>query len=195
MRESHRRATRSAILEAAKASFVGAGFAATSVNEITAAAGTSRQTFYLHFHSKAEVILELIAMTEAEETELCQLLTEAVMAGNYEAISGWLNRAFDFWESFRDIAMVQEEAATLHPEVRLARQEGFERGVAAIASGLDQIVRWDEPKRRLRGILAYSQLQALFHRWLSTGWDTDRQEVLETMAAMWMAAFTPRGDR
>jgi AcrR family transcriptional regulator len=195
MRESHRRATRSALIDAARESFVSAGFAATSVDDITAAAGTSRQTFYLHFRSKAEVILELVATTEAEEIELRHLLTEAVKSGNEKAISGWLNLAFDFWESFREIAMVQEEAATLHPEVRLARQEGFERGVTAIAAGLDEVPEWDEPTRRVRGIVAYSQLQALFHRWLSTGWDTDRQEVLEVMTRMWMAAFMPEQDR
>jgi AcrR family transcriptional regulator len=195
MRESQRRATRFALVEAAKNSFVGVGFAATSVDEITAAAGTSRQTFYLHFRSKAEVILELVASTQTEEVELCRLLTEAVMAGTREAISGWLDRAFDFWVSFRDIAMVQEEAATLHSEIRLARQEGFERGVTAIAAGLDHITEWDGPNKRLRGIVAYAQLQTLFHRWLSTGWDTDRQEFLDVMTAMWIAAFTPEEGR
>jgi hypothetical protein len=47
----------------------------------------------------------------------------------------------------------------------------------------------DEAGRQARALLAYSQLQNLFHRWIRTGWEVDRDLVLEVMTDMWRAAF------
>jgi hypothetical protein len=41
----------------------------------------------------------------------------------------------------------------------------------------------------VRAVLAYSQLQTVFHRWMRVGWDIDREESLEVMTDMWMQAF------
>jgi len=59
--QSQRRAsTRAAILTAAEGLFDRRGFAATTVDEITAAADVAKGTFYQHFETKDEILRALI---------------------------------------------------------------------------------------------------------------------------------------
>jgi AcrR family transcriptional regulator len=51
-REANRRATRDAVLEAARALFASKGYEATSVREIAEASGVPERTFYRHFDGK-----------------------------------------------------------------------------------------------------------------------------------------------
>src|SRR5215831_10964201 len=59
--QSQRRAsTREAILNAAQELFDRRGFAATTVDEITATANVAKGTFYQHFETKDEILRALI---------------------------------------------------------------------------------------------------------------------------------------
>lgn len=57
-REANRRATREAVLEAARTLFAGKGYAATSVREIAEASGVPERTFYRHFDGKEGLLDE-----------------------------------------------------------------------------------------------------------------------------------------
>ncbi len=58
--------TRQTILDAARGLFLDAGYTPTSMDEVAAAAGVSKQTVYAHFGSKEALFLELIdSMTGA----------------------------------------------------------------------------------------------------------------------------------
>jgi len=165
------------------------GYAATTIDDVGAAAGATRATFYLHFTNKAELLGELVGAVEQEADDLNERLSEAVRVGDRRAISTWLDAAFDSWETVRYSAMAQEEAAAIEPEGRRARAESFDRGVGAIMRGLAAAGRGDETGRRVRAVLMYSQLRNVFHRWMRVGWDVDRQEMSPVMTNMWLAAL------
>lgn len=59
-REQSREQTRQRLLDAAQALFLEQGYSASSVEDITAAAGYTRGAFYSNFDSKAEMYLELL---------------------------------------------------------------------------------------------------------------------------------------
>ncbi len=194
LRDAQRHLTRTRLLEAAAMSFRSKGYAATTIDDVAAAAGATRATFYLHFTNKAELLGELVGAVEQEADDLNERLAEAVGVGDRLAISVWLDAAFDFWETVRYSAMAQEEAAAIEPEVRRARAESFDRGVGAIMRGLADAGQGDDTNRRVRAVLIYSQLQNVFHRWMRVGWDVDRQEMLHVMTNMWLAALHGDGD-
>src|SRR5678816_2464768 len=60
-RDEQKRLTRRRLIEGALAAFEQKGYAATTIDDIVAEANASRATFYLHFKSKADVVL---VMTE-----------------------------------------------------------------------------------------------------------------------------------
>lgn len=61
-----RRRTRAALIYAARGLFVAQGYTATTADAIARAAHVSRATFYLHFRSKAEIVVELMRGIEPE---------------------------------------------------------------------------------------------------------------------------------
>ena len=52
LREQHRVFTRERLIQGALEVFAHKGYVAATIDDIVAAAGASRATFYLHFHSK-----------------------------------------------------------------------------------------------------------------------------------------------
>jgi AcrR family transcriptional regulator len=66
-RDEHTEATRSALLEAARALFVGRGFGPTSIDDVAAKARVSKGAVYHHFRDKAELFEAIFC---AEQTRL-----------------------------------------------------------------------------------------------------------------------------
>lgn len=59
-REQRREETRECLLAAARAEFIKKGYAATSVEDIAAAAGYTRGAFYSNFEEKLDMLMELL---------------------------------------------------------------------------------------------------------------------------------------
>lgn len=84
--ETRMRRTRSAILDAARALFLDGGYLPTSMDEVAAAAGVSKQTVYAHFRTKEALFLELVdSMTGAAGDTFEDEMTEPVEDGPIEA--------------------------------------------------------------------------------------------------------------
>src|SRR6185295_1075703 len=84
-RDRQKQATRETLRSTALRLFVQHGFRETTAEEIAAAAGVSRRTFFLHFASKDEVLLghiaEELAMLRAELDAAPASLEPAARAG------------------------------------------------------------------------------------------------------------------
>lgn len=72
-RRTHRGGKKEAILAAARRLFLENGFASTSVDAVTEAAGVSKPTVYAHYPTK-EALLEAVVRTESEGAEVPNLL-------------------------------------------------------------------------------------------------------------------------
>jgi AcrR family transcriptional regulator len=94
--------TRELLMTQALDPFVSKGYAATTVDDIAVAAGTTRQTFYRHFPSKSHVMQALIEtvdrrLTSADEPPLAT----AVESGDPAQLEAWLARKVDQWPEIR----------------------------------------------------------------------------------------------
>jgi AcrR family transcriptional regulator len=178
-------------MAAARSAFQTRGFHGATVDEIAAAAGASRPTFYLHFANKQEV---LYALTEADGRSMAVYLREldaALATGSRAALRGWIERAYEWLETITALVPVWDAASVGDPAVSV-------RG----ARILDQVVRlvprylaaWPVERRRearLRLILLVFQFEH-FGRWSTfPGWEVERELALEVLTDIWWETLQP----
>lgn len=106
LREAQKQMTRRLLLESGLELFKTKGYAATTVDDIATAAGTTRVTFYAYFPSRGDLMKALIdeQLNEAlqrvrshEHGSTAQDLVATVVDGTPEAIKAWLRRTADNW--------------------------------------------------------------------------------------------------
>jgi AcrR family transcriptional regulator len=163
-------ATRQRILNAAEVVFGELGYYDASISEITRRAKVAQGTFYIYFHSKREIFVELI-----EE------LGRRLRADTTEASRGAGNRLdaerrgfvafFRFAAQHRRIYQIVQEAERVAPEAARAYYRGISDGYArrlreASAAGDIRPIDPETVTFALMGIAHFSAL-----RWIL--WDDD----------------------
>jgi AcrR family transcriptional regulator len=188
LREAQKRLTRELLLREGLAMFQSKGYGATTIDDIAAAAGTTRTTFYMHFPSKAQLLKELIvAVNDILISSDDPPLAAVVESGDRAQIRAWLSRKIDQWPEIRPYVTAAHEAAASDGEIQEAIDQWFESAIGDIAEGLDRAGRFESSTRRIRGVLAFGQLEFSSVRWMRHGWDVGRDEALELMTDSWCA--------
>lgn len=127
-------ATRRRILDAAEAVFGELGYYEASVAEITRRAGVAQGTFYIYFHSKREIFIELVE-------DMGKQLRRAMRAGMGDATDrleierGGFAAFFAFVAAHPRIYYIIEEARRVAPE---AAETYYRRIVAGYERGLNR---------------------------------------------------------
>lgn len=116
IREAQARMTRDRIVEAAFQAFSVKGYQATSATEIASAAGASRATFYLHFATKAEIIVDVIGRNQSELFQRYTLFAREY-CGAEQDICAWLMGSIERWKSESLHYQAMEQAVATEPKV------------------------------------------------------------------------------
>jgi AcrR family transcriptional regulator len=145
LRESKRRDTLQRVAQAGLELFLARGYEATTVEDISAAAGISRRTFFHYFKSKDEVLL-------AWQTGLVESLRQAVLQEEnrqapLDALCGALLKLAADYDSDTTIAIAQ--LLRSNDQLRAANQVKFLQLEQAAFEALCHL--W--PQRRRRGRL------------------------------------------
>ncbi|WP_258382776.1 TetR/AcrR family transcriptional regulator [Streptomyces sp. NTH33] len=98
-RAEQKRRTRDALVYAARGLFVAQGYTATTADAIARAAKVSRATFYLHFHSKGEIVVEIMRGVEPEVLAAYRRL--ALVEPTPVATEKWLREHAAMWRRYR----------------------------------------------------------------------------------------------
>jgi AcrR family transcriptional regulator len=178
--------TRQLLLDKGLEVFGTKGYAATTVDDIAAAAGTTRATFYLHFPSKADLVRSLVAdtnemLTRADDPSL----TWVVQSGDREHIRTWLDRKFDQWAEISPYVTVAHQAAAAEADIQSTVDQWFDDAIDNMQKGLDAAGRFEPSTRRIRCSLAFGELEFFSRRWMRLGWTVDREASLELMTDSW----------
>lgn len=187
LREAQKRMTRELLLREGLGLFESKGYAATTVDDIAAAAGTTRQTFYQHFASKAALMRELI--TAVDRLLIAQddpRLSAVVESGDRDRIHAWIGTKIDQWPEIKPYITAAHEAAAQDAEIQEAIDVWFESAIGDIQTGLDRADRFAPSSRRVRGTLAFGQLEFASVRWMRHGWDVDRDETHTMLTESWV---------
>jgi AcrR family transcriptional regulator len=162
------------------------GYAATTVDDIASAAGSTRTTFYLHFPSKADLMSALLArvdtiLTGADDPPL----TEVIESGSRELIRAWLDRKISQWDEIKPYLTASYQAFH-EPSVVAQTEEWFQSATGQMEEGLNRAGRFARKRRRMLCILAFGQLEYVSRRYFAVGWATvDRATCLEELTSSW----------
>jgi len=186
LRDRQKQLTRDTLLQTALELFGENRYATTTIDEIATAAGTTRATFYLHFSSKSEIARALINEADRILTEIDKPpLRGVVSSGDPALIREYIGHKFDQWETIKPYLLVAQQAAPSDPEVTELMESWFEGVAQNIKAGLDDADRFDPETRRMRGVLAFGQLEYLSVRWFRFGWLQPREICLDLMVDSW----------
>lgn len=193
LREAQKQLTRDMIVDRALKLFTEKGYAATTIDEIAAAVGTSRVTFYAHYPSRSDLMRDFMARVNAvldradgpDHASTAAELVDVVRAGELPGILAWLESRAALWPVFRPYLDVLDEAAAVDREVRALVEEWREEVVADIIRGMQLAGRFSEETRHLRGTLAFKQLDYVSTLWTRRRLEPNRDHALDVLADSW----------
>src|SRR5205085_3785709 len=144
LRAAQKEMTRRLLLSTALELFESKGYAATTVDDIAAAAGTTRVTFYAYFPSRSDLMKELIAelneilqrISSPDHGSTANDLVSAVRDGSRDAIGAWLVERSKQWDTIRPYTVAAFEAAAVDPELRNLVDQWIEEVASDIEEGL-----------------------------------------------------------
>jgi AcrR family transcriptional regulator len=192
-RQIQKEATRQRILSTALELFVSRGYVATTVDDIAAAASTTRVTFYSHFESRRELMRALIhelnsileRRDEPGHSSTASLLVAAVREGSREKLGGWLSDQAVRWPLIKPYLLAVNEAAAVDAEMRSLMRTWIEEVVADICEGLDAANRFEPATRHFRGELAYVALDQTALSWMRGDLDLTSEPALDVLTELW----------
>jgi AcrR family transcriptional regulator len=194
LREQQKQMTRRLLMDAGLRLFQEKGYAATTVDDIATAAGTTRVTFYAYFPSRGELMKALIdeelneklqRVRSPERGSTAQDLVATVADGTYEAISAWMHRVSKSWPAIRPIIRIGRHAAVIDPDLGDLVERWMEEAIGDIEDGLSQAGRFEPHQRHFRGVLAMAQLDFVAQHWGEANWKLNREQMLEELSASW----------
>lgn len=193
LREAQKQLTRDMIIDRALELFTEKGYAATTIDEIAVAAGTTRATFYAHYPSRADLMRDFMARVNAVldradgpgNATTAAGLVDVVRNGGLEGILGWLESRAALWPVFRPYLDVLDEAAAVDPEVRTLVRGWHEEVISDIVRGMELAGRFSRETHHIRGTLAFTQLDYVATLWTRRKLEPHRDHALEVLADSW----------
>jgi AcrR family transcriptional regulator len=179
LRDEQRTLTRRRLAEAALELFEEDGYAAVTADAIAKRAGANRATFYLHYASKAEVVLEL--MDEMDDQVMAVIAPAGALrdpgAGEVRA---WLTDMVGFFERNRALIDAHHQAMPVEPQVAQRWWKGYEH----MAENLSEL--WSNEAERLRLITALVSVERMFWFDVVARVPVDRDALLAGLTEEWL---------
>lgn len=186
LRAAQKQMTRKLLLDKGLELFNEQGYAATTIDDIVVAVGTTRTTFYLHFPSKGDLIRSLVESVDEMLTGPDKPpMDEVVASNNPELVRQYLDRKFTQWADIKPYIQAAHQAAAIEPAMQDTIDQWFDHAINSLEAGLNQANRFDPESRRVRCALAFGELEFLSRRWMRLGWTVDREIALRIMTDSW----------
>ncbi len=201
LREAQKQLTRDMIVERALELFTEKGYAATTIDEIAAAAGTTRVTFYAYYPSRSDLMRDFMARVNAvldradgpDRASTAVELVDVVREGKLAGILAWLESRAPLWPVFRPYLDVLDEAAAVDREVRTLVEGWHEEVISDIVRGMQLADRFPEETHHIRGTLAFTQLDYVATLWTRRRYEPNRDHALEVLADSWYHLLCDEG--
>jgi AcrR family transcriptional regulator len=186
LREAQKKFTHDRLVEAAVTEFCGRGYRTTTVDDIAARAGTTRATFYNHFTTKSDIIVELMESDSAFRPRWDELRA-LPRKPNRALIRTWLADTTSTWAEHRDLISVIRQAVTIEPELNAAQGERFQKTLTRFVEAIRHLGWSSDTEVRVEAMLLFAQLERIFSYWDFE--DAGEAIVLDLLTENWWQAF------
>ena len=201
LREAQKQLTRDVIVERALELFTEKGYAATTIDEIAAAAGTTRVTFYAYYPTRSDLMRDFMARVNAvldraagpDRGSTAAELVDVVRAGELAGILAWLESRAALWPVFRPYLDVLEEAAAIDRELRALVEGWHEEVISDLVRGMELAGRFPAETHHIRGTLAFTSLDYVATLWTRRKFEPNREHALEVLADNWYHLLCDEG--
>ncbi|MGW4366263.1 TetR/AcrR family transcriptional regulator [Nocardia takedensis] len=196
LRDEQKTRTRAALLDSAGELFARHGYGAVRVDDIAAAVGCSRATFYLHFAGKSDVLRAVAARTTVPSVRsLCEDLDVVLTSGSRADFVKWATRVIEWFQRHRQLLPAWNEAVAVDPGFREIARAALDALPDAVPDFLD---RWPEdrrPEARLRVELLVAQLERFFTaRSDGSGSELSAARTAQVLTDIWYPALRAPGE-
>lgn len=176
---ARRTATRANLVRAARELFAERGYAGAPADAIARAAGVSRATFYLHFRSKAELVIDLMAELEPRILQMWRDL-DAMDAPTRDDVLTWLEEHAAAWQAHAAEFGALQQALVQETAVADEWFAMMERVAGQMTSLLRR--RGDSPETRASVVSAMMGLDRSFYFVVLGRRDAQRSVVMRVLA-------------
>lgn len=177
--------TRAALLAAAQTVFAAKGYGDANVDDIVAAAGRARGTFYLHFENKAAIFAALLDDVSAEMADQARSIWQADRP--FESVLASIRTYLDDFAAKRSLWRLFDEVTATDRELRPLRDRWVDtfaarvqRGIETAPDGTDDPLEPKVSAHLLAGMLDEASRQLYLE-----GWARDPDEVAVHLATVW----------
>lgn len=190
LREQQKLFTRQRLVDAAIEVFSRDGYVAARIEDVAAAAGASRATFYLHFKSKLDIVRELLAPLRAESEKLYREL-DSLDEPSWDELYRWMDRAVDYWHRNHAAISAVNEAVAVESEIASDFMTAVQDSAAAMTNHLARWSGTEQETARLRSSMFILQLERVCFFWVIRGVPFDREIALTALTDSFWTALHP----
>ena len=187
LRDEQKRLTRRAI-DGALAAFEQKGYAATTIDDIVAEANASRATFYLHFKSKADVILVMTETLGRRWRASCTSshVRRAPVARGAVRVA---RRHRQNYQTNRASLEAIDHAVAIEPAVAEVDLATRQETIAVMAESIERWYGGDKEDARVRAALLLIQMDRFFDLWIIRGVPFDRERAVGALTDLWLSVL------
>jgi len=190
LREAQRRLTRDRLVDAAILLIGKTGFRAVTVEQIAAAAGANRATFYLHFRNKEDVANEIGARLSPNIQAQFRAL-DALVSPSRDQVRDWLAAMADQSAQRRHLLAIATETNVTDPDLADDYFRFIDLFIDAMPNYLGRFSDAERPAARLRLMMQIVQLERLFYVVVVQRASTPLAPLLDAMAESWTQVLNP----
>jgi AcrR family transcriptional regulator len=188
LRDEQKRLTRRRLIDGALVAFERKGYAATTIDDIVAEANASRATFYLHFKSKADVVLVIAERRGQHWRELYLELTSGGRLSR-EQVYAWLDAMADNYETNRASLETVNQAVAIEPEVAQVSLANTRESIEVMAESIQRWRGGDPEDARIGAALLLTQMDRFFQVWVVRGVPFDRPRAISALTDQWLSVL------
>jgi AcrR family transcriptional regulator len=174
------------LLDAAMVVFEKRGYHAARVDDIVKVARTSHGTFYLYFANKEDLFRALLADVTEEVGALADTLGPIGPDENgYRELRGWLARFSDLYVHYGPVIRAWTEAEVEGEDVGRMGEEVLTSVAAALITRIHEANPSSDFDPQVGALATVAMIERLHYYLLSRQLNVPRDQLLDTMAAVW----------